>query len=101
MILSRLRKSPFPSLFEGLVQKEEKTKFPQNLTILIPKPWPDFETIIQVPTKVNYLVPINEHDYKAGITFQGHYPYNENCSSIWLLRKINDKYVPIRDLLNS
>ena len=68
--------------------------------IMIPKPWPNLETIIQVPAKVNWLRQINESEYEAGITFMGSYPYNSDCSSIWLLKKTGDKFIPVCDLLN-
>ena len=68
--------------------------------ILIPKFWPDLETIIQVPAIINWMRPINEFEYEAGITFRGSYPYNSDCSSIWKFKKIGDNLIPIKNLMN-
>ena len=69
--------------------------------IIIPKFWPNMETIIQVQAKVNWLKQINESEYEAGVTFMGKYPYNSDCQSIWKLKKIGEKFVPVCDLLNN
>jgi len=68
--------------------------------ILVPMRWPDYDTIIKVPAIINWVRPINEYEYEAGITFLGKYPYSPDCSSIWKMRKIGDKFIPIHDLLN-
>jgi len=86
---------------KGMIVAVAQEKIPvAERDIMIPKFWPNMETKIMVPAHINWVRPINETEYEAGITFMGKYPYNSDCSSIWLLKKIGEKFIPVCDLLN-
>ena len=66
--------------------------------IFLPRTWPR-DTKIMVPATINWINQISENEWEGGITYQGNYPYNSDCSSIWLFKKENEKLVPIKPLI--